>query len=190
MTDMKKLTILIATAAFLTSCSQCLIAQIPPQYLEVDSTCGAALPDYRTKIKVTDNCEVESVEQTPSPGSWLTAKTTTVLIRATDNSGNFTNMLFPVTLRDTKPPVITVTDSTLLYGAWDHIDKIYDEAERMLARQIWFEESIAPDSLITDEDFCNNILLTWTGPCKAFTGEGDRVWTFANVGDTLIFPPR
>ena len=182
---MKRLLYLIMIIT-LASCSTCMLGQIPPQYLHVDSTCGAALPDYLRAISVTDNCEVASVEQTPSAGSWLTQPTTTVLIRATDNFGNRTDMMFTVTLIDTVPPTITVTDTTLLTDAYDVLDGLYDTAERILAQQVWFEESTAPDSLWTDDDFCNSTLLTWTDPCKAFTGEGYRVHTFISQADTVI----
>ena len=95
-------------------------------------------------------------------------------------------MMFTVTLIDTVPPTITVTDTTLLTDAYDVLDGLYDTAERILAQQVWFEESTAPDSLWTDDDFCNSTLLTWTDPCKAFTGEGYRVHTFISQADTVI----
>jgi hypothetical protein len=60
----------------------------------------------------------------------------------------------------------------------------------MLARQMWFEESTAPDSLLTDDDFCNSTMLTWTDACKAFTGEGMRVHTFISPNDTVIIQTR
>jgi len=183
---MKKFFILSLVTLFLSGCG-CLMSQMPPQYLQVDQSCGAALPDYLPMIKVTDNCQVVSVEQTPSAGSWLTVPTTTVLIRATDNFNNHTDLMFTVTLVDTISPVIVVTDTTLIVKAYDVIDSMYDNAERALARQMWYDEGLLPDSLLTSEDYCNNIMLTWTDPCKAFTGEGFRIHTFVNSGDTLIF---
>ena len=183
---MKKLIFLLSI--ILSSCSTCMIAQIPPQYLYVDSTCGAALPDYLTKISVTDNCQVASVEQTPSPGSWLTVPTTTVLIRATDNFNNRTDMMFTVTLIDTIPPTITVTDTTLITDAYNVVDGLYDIAERMLARQVWFEESMAPDSLLADGDFLNDYLVCYTAPGKAWGFDGIRLWTFAKPGTSITFP--
>jgi hypothetical protein len=167
-----------------------MIAQVPPQYLHVDASCGAALPNYLTKISVTDNCAVTSVEQTPSPGSWLTVPTTTVLIRAKDNFNNTTDMMFTVTLIDTIAPTITVTDTTLITRVYQVAGGLYDIAERMLAQQVWFEERNAPDSLITNEDYCNSILLTWTDPCKAFTGEGFRIHTFISPTDSVYIAAR
>jgi hypothetical protein len=96
--------------------------------------------------------------------------------------------MFTVTLIDTRKPIFVVTDTTLLSNAYQVIDSIYNFADRVLARQIWFEESIAPDSLITSDDYCNDVMLTWTDPCHAFTGEGFRVHTFISPGDTIIIP--
>ena len=191
MTDMKKLTILIAiTAALLTSCSQCLIGQVPTTYLHVDESCGAAMPDLRPMLRWTDNCQMDTVEQTPTPGSWLTEQYNTVHFRAFDRFRNFTDVLGSVELLDTIPPQLVGVDSTWVVQAYEYIDKLYDTAERMLAHQVWYEESIAPDSLWTDDDFCNSTLLTWTDPCKAFTGEGFRIHTFISPQDTVIIQAR
>jgi hypothetical protein len=180
---MKKLLFLLSII-LLSSCT-CIIGQIPPQYLYVDETCGAAMPDFLTKIQVTDNCEIDTVWQSPTYGTWLTAPANNAMIRAIDKFGNHTDVLFTVFLLDTVPPVITV-DTTMLVNSYGFIDTLYDTAERMLARQVWFEESTAPDSLWTDDDFCNSTLLTWTDPCLAFTGEGHRVHTFISRADTVI----
>ena len=184
---MKKLLFLLSIV-LLSSCS-CLMSQIPPQYLYVDQSCGAAMPDYLTKIRVTDNCEIDTVWQSPTFGTWLTAPANNAMIRAIDKFGNHTDVLFTVFLLDTIPPVITA-DTTMLVNAYGHIDNLYNTAERMLARQVWFEESQAPDSLITDEDFCNSTLLTWSDACKMFTGEGYRVHTFISPADTVIIQPK
>jgi hypothetical protein len=184
------------------------IAQIPTQYLYIDESCGAALPDYLTKIEVTDNCGISSIEQTPSPGSWLTAPTTTVLIRAIDIFGNTANMMFNVTLIDTIKPVIKLIDSTLITQVYTDIDKMYDLADRMLAYQdMWFDsvfpwDSVRiqytdeegnlqvitgiPDELIPSNLYFNRTMVTWTAEGHAFNGEGMRVFTFVNPGDTLI----
>ena len=180
---MKKLLFLLSII-LLSSCT-CLIGQIPPQYLYVDQSCGAAMPDFLSKIRVTDNCEIDTVWQSPTYGTWLTQPANSAMIRAIDKFGNYTDVLFTVFLVDTIPPVITA-DSTLLVNSYGFIDSLYDTAERMLARQVWFEESTAPDSLWTDDDFCNSTLLTWSDPCKAFTGEGYRVHTFISPADTVI----
>ena len=183
---MKKLLFLLSIV--LSSCT-CVIGQIPPQYLYVDETCGAAMPDFLTKIHVTDNCEVDTVWQSPTYGTRLTAPANNAMIRAIDKFGNHTDVLFTVFLLDTVPPVITV-DTTMLVNSYGFINTLYSTAERMLARQVWFEESTAPDSLLTDDDFCNSTLLTWTDPCLAFTGEGHRVHTFISPADTVIIQKK
>ena len=172
----------------LASCSTCMLGQIPPQYLHVDSTCGAALPDYLRSITVTDNCEVASVEQTPSPGSWLTQPTTTVLIRATDNFGNRTDMMFTVTLIDTVGPTITLIDTTLIARVEQQIDALYDKADMMLARhQNWVDFNLLADSIPVNWDHYNDIHITWTDPNRFLTGTGARVHTWQSELDTLIF---
>jgi hypothetical protein len=190
---MKKLLFLLSII-LLSSCS-CLLSQVPPQHLYVGDGCGAALPDYLTKINVSDNCEIDTVYQSPTRGTWLTAPTTTVLIRAIDKFSNFTDMMFTVTLLDTVPPVITVTDSTLISAVYDQINTVYNIADRMLARQeMWFdanfdwEAAAIPDSIQPTNEYANKTLLTWTDPLHAFTGEGMRVHTFVEPGDTIIIP--
>lgn len=184
---MKKLLFLFSL--ILSSCS-CLIGQIPPQYLHVDSTCGAALPDLRPMLIWEDNCGIDTVEQTPTPGSWLTQKYNTILIRAIDNFGNYTDVLTSVELIDTIPPKLVRVDSTLLISAYDHLNTLYDTAERLLARQVWYEESVAPDSIVNlgGGDFMNDYLVCYTAPGKAWGLEGARVWTFAKPGTSIIFP--
>lgn len=75
---MKKLLFLFSII-LLSSCT-CLIGQIPPQFLIVDQTCGAAMPDYLTKIRVTDNCEIDTVWQSPTRGTWLTQPANNAMI--------------------------------------------------------------------------------------------------------------
>lgn len=204
---MRKMIVLFGALLILSSCS-CLMSQVPPQYLYVGADCGAALPDYLPMIRVTDNCQVVSVEQTPSRGTWLTTPTTTVLIRATDNFNNFTDMMFTVTLLDTVPPQITIADSSLITSAFDKMNTMYNAADRILAFQdMWFDNNFPwetveiqytdslgvvqiikgiPEEFIPSNLYCNRTLVTWTAPCHALTGAGGRVFTFANAGDTLV----
>ena len=182
---MKK-TIIFSILALLLSSCVCTFSQVPPQFLYVDQTCGAALPDYLPKLTFSDNCGIKSVEQTPSPGSWLTVPTTTVLIRATDNFNNTTDLMFTVTLIDTIPPTITLADSSLITDVYNKIDAVYNIADKMLARSDLWATAQLPDSIPVYEDYFNNVLVCWTDPGHAFTGEGMRVWTFALPGDTLI----
>lgn len=104
---MKKL-FLITIAVILYGCG-CL-AQIPTQYLHMDDSCSAVLPDYVNMVVVRDNCEVISVTQYPAPGTVISI-TTGVQIIAIDNSGLEATALFDVILIDTIPPVITMDTS-------------------------------------------------------------------------------
>lgn len=182
---MKKLLILLSIV--LSSCT-CLIGQIPPQYIYVDSTCGAALPDYLPMITVDDNCGIDTVWQSPTRGSWLTVPTTTVLIRAIDNFNNHTDMMFTVTLIDTIPPTITLNDTTLVTNVSQQIDALYDKADWMLARhQNWIDYNMLADSIPVNWDHYNDIHITWTSPDKFLFGTGHRVHTWESETDTLIF---
>ena len=181
---MKKLLFLLSIV-LLSSCS-CLMSQIPAQYLYVDQSCGAAMPDYLSKIRVTDNCEIDTVWQSPTRGTWLTQPANNAMIRAIDRFGNHTDVLFTVNLIDTVPPVIEIVDSTLITDVYGKIDAVYNIADRMLARTDLWNTSQIPDSIPVYEDYWNDVLVCWTDPGHAFTGEGMRIWTFVQPGDTLI----
>jgi hypothetical protein len=190
---MKKM-ILILFAAIMTSCT-CVMSQIPSQSLYVDQSCGAALPDYRLRMTFTDNCQIDTVEQTPTPGSWLTQRYNTVLIRAIDNFQNYTDVLISVELIDTIGPALVRWDSTLITDAFGKITTLYNVADRMLAyEEMWFDANFdwaaagIPDSIRPTNEYFNKVMLTWSSPGIAFGLPGNRVHTFVNPGDTLIIP--
>ena len=79
-----------------------------------------------------------------------------------------------------------IVDSTLISDVYGKIDAVYNIADRMLARTDLWNNTVIPDSLQTYEDYWNHTLVSWTDPGHAFTGEGMRVWTFVQQGDTLI----
>ena len=205
---MRKIILSLMILVAVSGC-KCIMSQsIPPQYLYVDEMCGATLPDYLPMFLFTDNCGIDTVWQSPTRGSWLTVPTTTVLIRAIDNFGNHTDLMFDVTLLDTVPPVITLADSTLLSQVYNDIGNIYDVADKMLARQEWWFDGVfpwddvqmqytdslgvlhtitgIPDELIPSNLYMNRTMVTWTAAGHAFTGNGMRVFTFAQPGDTLV----
>ena len=191
---MKKM-ILILFAAIMTSCT-CVMSQIPSQSLYVNDECGAALPDYRLRMTFTDNCQIDTVEQTPTPGSWLTQRYNTVLIRAIDNFQNHTDVLFSVELIDTIGPALVRWDTTLITDAFEKISTLYNVADRMLAyEEMWFDANFdwaaagIPDSLQPTNEYFNKVMLTWSSPGLAFGLPGSRVHTFVTPGDTLIIPP-
>lgn len=206
---MKKI-VLILLAALMTSCA-CLMSQnIPPQTLYVDSTCGAALPDYRPLLTFTDNCGIDTVEQTPTPGSWLTTRYNTVDVRAIDNFGNYTDVLFEVQLIDTVPPQLSEVDSSLAINTFNSAMNLYDTADRLLAHYEWYFDDTFPwddvefqyvDSLGVTQTlagipwelqptnlYCNYTMVSYTPECYAFSGEGNRVFTFMKPGDTITIP--
>ena len=190
---MKKM-ILILFAVVTTSCT-CVMSQIPPQSLYVNDECGAALPDYRLRMTFTDNCGIDTVEQTPSPGSWLTQRYNTVLIRAIDNFQNHTDVLFSVELIDTIGPVLVRWDTTLITDAFGKISTLYNVADRMLAyEEMWFDNNFdwatagIPDSIQPTNEYFNKVMLTWSSPGLAFGLPGNRIHTFVTPGDTLVIP--
>ena len=192
-TKMKKI-ILLLSVVLMTSCS-CLIGQVPHQTLYLDSTCGAALPDYRPLLTFRDNCAIDTIEQDPTPGSWLTTKYTTVLIRAYDTFQNFTDVMFTVELIDTVPPELIGVDSTLITSNFDKITSLYNVADRLLAyEEMYFDSAFdwaaagIPDSIIPDNQYFNYVMLTWTAPGLAFGLPGQRVHTFVLPGDTIVIP--
>ena len=94
--------------------------------------------------------------------------------------------MFNVTLVDTVPPVITLADSSLISNVYEKIDAIYNIADRMLAETDLWTTAQFSDTIPIWEDYYNNVLVSYTDPGHAFTGEGMRVWVFGEVGDTII----
>lgn len=132
---MKKLLFLFAV--LLSGCG-CVIGQIPPQVIYAPPTgCQALLPDYRTILKITDNCEIIAVTQNPGTNYILNAqnKTTIVTIRATDASGNFREVRFTVELRDTIKPQIALDTTLFGYNA-AKFTQLYDLADGYVAMAI------------------------------------------------------
>jgi len=187
---MKKLFVLLAVLLLGSSCT-CLLSQIPPQYVMVGANCEAPLPNFVPMVTVTDNCSIKSVVQTPVPGTILsvTNPTVTVVIRATDAFNNFSEVSFTVTAKDSQPPVITPTGD-LLADNWLKINNMYDQADKMVAEQeayfdATFDWSAIPDSVRSDNQYNEKLMLTWTSPAHATTGYGSRVITFVSQNDTF-----
>ena len=124
---MKKI-ILLSIIVLLSSCG-CLLSQIPPQYIYCGNDCQGILPDYRNKVTATDNCGPVTLTQTPEAGYILgyPGLTVKVTIRATDNSKNYKQIKFDVTLLDTIPPVIDST-GLLVDTEMDRIEYLYNKA--------------------------------------------------------------
>jgi len=208
---MKKL-MLILFAAVVTGCT-CTMSQVPPQSLFVDQTCGAAVPDYRPLLRFTDNCAIDTIEQMPTPGSWLTEKFNTVLIRAWDKFENYTDVLFSLELLDTIGPELVEVDSSLIAQVYENVNSLYNAADRLLAlNEMWFDNTFPwddvefeyidslgvtqtlrgiPEELRPTNLYCNYTMVTATPACYVFLGEGEgrgRYTVFVKPGDTFTIP--
>lgn len=193
---MKK-SLFILIVLLCTSCG-CMLSQIPPQKIYATASCNAALPDYRLKITASDNCEIATFTQTPAPGYLLTSanKVATVVVKATDASGNFKQVSFTVTLLDTIKPVFTIAPELLAYSLeqigtiYDYADKLIFNQERLLYSQTWIDSIPGLRDKLAKDEYLNKAMLTWTGKGHALTGFGHRYFTFYNAeeGDTIILP--
>ena len=96
---MKKITFLFCLFT-LVSC-RCL-PQIPPQYLQANTSCEAYLPNYLVYITVINNCGDATLAQNPVPGTILNATNPAVevTLTATNEFGNTDIEKFDVFLWD------------------------------------------------------------------------------------------
>ena len=153
---MKKL-LFLSLVAFLSSCA-CVLSQVPPQTLYVNQNCEGILPDYRTKVLVSDNCPSGYVlTQTPVPGTVLTVlnPSATVVITARDAFGNISLPLnIPVTLVDTIKPILswpigqanmTDQDAVYLWQNWVAAIKVHGIAKWMYDRK-WTQGLVFAES--------------------------------------------
>ena len=194
---MKKF-LFILVLVILTSC-KCLLSQIPPQYIYPVTGCEAPLPDYLPMVTVSDNCALESIIQTPTPGFMLTgtAPVTTVIIKATDKAGNISQIAFNVVLKDTIAPVIIPNGLLLVDAEFERIDNLYNRADLAVVEKMKELDQTFPYEGLgiprpptngdgIDSVYFKNVMLSWTARGHALTGEGVRFWTFPQLGDTLI----
>ena len=190
---MKKAFLLLIVVLLASSCT-CLLSQIPPQTIPVNTNCQAVLPDYLPMVPATDNCGLASVVQTPAAGYVLDAanQSVEVKIRATDLFGNFNEVSFMVTAVDTIKPVLSPSPE-LLSANWDTIHKVYDVADRLVAEQEqYFDENFdwEASGIPTDKrpigQYDTKVLSILTSPGHAKTGYGSRTITFASNKDSFI----
>jgi len=176
---MKKLLFLLLLP--LIGC-RCLISQVPPQYIYAGQSCEAPLPDYRLKVTISDNCQIENVTQTPSPGFLLMATNmiTNVTIRAVDNSGNASQITFSVTLLDTIPPVIgwegltSLTEQEMidLYRQWEAGVKVHSIAKWI------YDQSWTQGFAFADTTYIMESLKTFTHSITLSDEEYDEWLTY------------
>jgi len=187
---MRKL-LFFAIVVLFTSC-KCVLSQIPPQYIYAGVDCQALLPDYKSKVTVTDNCAIKVIEQIPDPGTVLNAanQVVNVWIKATDVFNNVSQVTFTVALLDTIPPVIN--GMGLEASTYDMIDAAYDRADKMVANVMdhfdatFNYEQFGLDRNAQDSTYYKYGMMVWTYPAHAINGIGSRYWTFHHAGDTLV----
>jgi hypothetical protein len=88
------------------------------QTLVLGATCSAALPDYRNlATNVNDNCAVDSVSQSPAPGTVVSGSgPMTVTLTVLDVNGLSTSCTFTVNKVDTTPPAINCSNTTIRFN--------------------------------------------------------------------------
>jgi hypothetical protein len=174
---MKK--ILFLLISILISGCGCILSQIPPQKIYAGSGCTAPIPNYLLKVTATDNCEISSLTQIPIAGTMLTAsnKVATVVIKATDASGNFKQITFTVTLLDTIKPVFHIDPSLTVVQLPNQIKELYNLADLMLEYNL---------TGIQHDAYYNDMMITWTAKGYAKTGTGHRYQTFVPDADTIM----
>ena len=178
--------------ALLASSCVCTLSQIPPQYIYAGTDCQALLPDYKSKVIVTDNCAVKLVEQIPDPGTILNAanQVVNVWIKATDVFNNTSQVTFTVALIDTIPP--TISGEVLTQSTYQMIDEAYNRADKLIVNVMEHFDATFPyeqfglDRNAQDSTFYKKGMIVWTSTGHAVTGHGNRYWTFPSAGDTLI----
>jgi hypothetical protein len=146
---MKRL--LFILSIFFMGCT--CIAQIPPQYVYVGEDCTATLPDYLNQVTVRDNCQLDTIFQTPGVGYILDAvnQNVQVTITARDAFGNETNMSFEVTAIDTIPPIIE-PDTTLLTAFSRYQDVMFKVSHNLLLKELERGDKLFPDSIEIAQD--------------------------------------
>ncbi len=87
----------------------------PAQEVDTDENCEAALPDYTGDLVATDNCDTElEMSQDPAPGTMISGVDNSITLTATDDAGNFSSVVFNVTVIDNLDPVIECIPDTAI----------------------------------------------------------------------------
>lgn len=153
---MKKLFFLLSVLFCLSGC-RCLLSQIPAQFIYVQEGCQSTLPDYLPLVHASDNCILNSVVQTPVPGTVLNSlqMVTRVEIKATDGSGNSSSIHFDVILADTIPPKFD--DSLLVSADYDKMDALYTQADRIIKNKVLNADARFPYAAIGITSFPDSV---------------------------------
>lgn len=85
------------------------------QSVEANDNCRGTLPDYKSTVVATDNCDNSlTIKQKPEAGTMIEGATNTVTLTAYDNAGNKAEVSFNVAVSDKTAPKITcIEDKTV-----------------------------------------------------------------------------
>jgi hypothetical protein len=98
-----------------------VITACPPnETVFVDENCQVMLPDFRSNLAGTDNCQPTTglnVAQTPVPGTVFSSDDTEIVVTYTldDTNGNTVTCTATVTLQDTISPMITCPTDQVIF---------------------------------------------------------------------------
>jgi regulation of enolase protein 1 (concanavalin A-like superfamily) len=87
------------------------------QTLQLNSTCSATLPDYRSLANISGGCGTVTVTQMPAAGASVSqAGPMTVTIMAIDESGSTESCTFTVNKVDVTPPTAVCVDGSVSFN--------------------------------------------------------------------------
>ena len=95
------------------------------QTLDANTSCEAILPDYTGSLTATDNCDTGlDIVQSPVPGTTISGTTNFVVLKATDDAGNFAEVSFNVEVQDNTKPIITSTHNAQIISSAENCEAI------------------------------------------------------------------
>jgi len=82
------------------------------QTIDAGENCDASLPDYTGDVTASDNCdETLEITQNPIAGTVISGETNTVTLTVTDDSGNYAEVSFNLTVEDNTNPTVTCIEN-------------------------------------------------------------------------------
>jgi PKD repeat protein/pimeloyl-ACP methyl ester carboxylesterase len=124
------------------------------QILLLGEDCAASLPDYTSLAFAEDNCGVESVAQSPAPGTIVSgAGAVPVMLTVTDVNGNTDDCDFQVSKVDDTPPAINCPEAQILLLGEDCAASLPDYTSLAFAEDNCGVESVvqspAPGTIVS-----------------------------------------
>lgn len=167
----------------------CVLSQVPPQTLYVDQNCQATLPDYTQIVIASDNCGEVTLYQTPEPGTIYGVDNPSfdVIVQGVDRFGLVSELIIPVTLIDTIPPVLewpegqVAMNDTGVINLW----KNFEAAVKVQGIAKWMADvggnySWKPDSLQFANDTVEYNLRFFTNVIEITEDEYQEYLTYTN----------